>query len=270
MFAIGEFARLARVTVKALRHYDELGLLKPRRVDTATGYRYYSAEQLPRLNRILVLKDLGFSLPATASLLDAGISVEELRGILRLRLHEQETRVAAETARLRALEVLIENLAKETTAMDVLVKQSPEGWLVSCTGRVERYSAIGPLYAPVFRSLGARAAQALCVAIWHEDATSEDGILAEAGALLSEKVEAIPPAATRWLEAETVASYVHHGSFERLKSAYDGLLAWLERTDFAPSGPARELYLKIGANVRQDDESYVTEIQIPVRSNAAK
>ncbi len=62
MFKIGDFSKLSLVSVKTLRYYDELGLLKPARVDEFTGYRYYSASQMPRLNRILALKDLGLSL----------------------------------------------------------------------------------------------------------------------------------------------------------------------------------------------------------------
>lgn len=58
---IGEFSRLARVSVKVLRHYDRMGLLEPARTDDWTGYRYYSSEQLTRLNVILSLKELGFS-----------------------------------------------------------------------------------------------------------------------------------------------------------------------------------------------------------------
>jgi DNA-binding transcriptional MerR regulator len=70
MFKIGDFARIAQVTVKALRYYDELGLLRPAYVDAFSGYRYYAAGKLPRLNRILALKDMGFSLDEIARLLD--------------------------------------------------------------------------------------------------------------------------------------------------------------------------------------------------------
>ncbi|MDZ4875250.1 MAG: hypothetical protein CLLPBCKN_004646 [Chroococcidiopsis cubana SAG 39.79] len=62
MFKIGDFSKLSRVSIKALRLYDEMGLSKPIQVDQFTSYRYYCASQLPRLNRILALKDLGFSL----------------------------------------------------------------------------------------------------------------------------------------------------------------------------------------------------------------
>ena len=70
MFMIGEFAQIGRVTGRLLRYYDQLGLLTPEHTDRSTGYRYYSARQLPRLNRILALKALGFSLDKIATLLD--------------------------------------------------------------------------------------------------------------------------------------------------------------------------------------------------------
>ena len=69
MFRIGEFSRIARVTIDTLRHYDALGLLKPEKVDPFTGYRYYSAKQLQSLNRILALKEVGFSLEEIARIL---------------------------------------------------------------------------------------------------------------------------------------------------------------------------------------------------------
>jgi DNA-binding transcriptional MerR regulator len=76
MFKIGEFARLTQVSAKALRLYDEMGLLKPVRVDPFTDYRYYSADQLPRLHRIIALKDLGFSLEQVKPMLGGNISAE--------------------------------------------------------------------------------------------------------------------------------------------------------------------------------------------------
>ncbi len=62
MYKIGLFSKMNKVTIKALRYYDEIGLLKPALVDEFTGYRYYTAEQMPRLHRILMLKGIGFSI----------------------------------------------------------------------------------------------------------------------------------------------------------------------------------------------------------------
>src|SRR5262245_24704386 len=71
VFKIGDFSRIARVSCRLLRYYDEIGLLKPGSIERDTGYRYYSASQLPRLNRILVLKELGLSLEEIARVLDS-------------------------------------------------------------------------------------------------------------------------------------------------------------------------------------------------------
>src|SRR5262245_66460597 len=85
MIKIGEFSKLVQVPVATLRYYDQVGLLKPVEVDRFTGYRYYSASQLPRLHRILALKGLGFSLEQIGAVLDEGLTPEQIRGVLRLR-----------------------------------------------------------------------------------------------------------------------------------------------------------------------------------------
>ncbi len=81
MIKIGEFSRLAHVPVPTLRYYDQMGLLKPVEVDKFTGYRYYTVSQLPRLNRILSLKGLGFSLEQIGMALADGLTPEQMRGM---------------------------------------------------------------------------------------------------------------------------------------------------------------------------------------------
>src|SRR5215469_15236999 len=95
MFKIGEFSRLVQIPVPTLRFYDQVGLLKPVEVDRSSGYRYYSASQLPRVHRILALKGLGFSLEQIALVLAEGLSPEQMRGMLRLR-HAQISQQLAE------------------------------------------------------------------------------------------------------------------------------------------------------------------------------
>jgi DNA-binding transcriptional MerR regulator len=82
MFTIGDFARHGRVSVRMLRHYDATGLLRPDHVDPASGYRYYTAVQLARLNRITALKDLGCTLQQVQDIVDEKVSAEQLRGTL--------------------------------------------------------------------------------------------------------------------------------------------------------------------------------------------
>src|SRR5512134_1184105 len=110
MFKIGEFSRLSRVSVRMLRHYDQLGLLTPSQTDPFTGYRYYSAEQLPRLNRIIALRDLGFSLEQIAGMLDEDLSTDQLLGMLKLKRSEVEQQMQEEQARLARLEARIRQM----------------------------------------------------------------------------------------------------------------------------------------------------------------
>ncbi len=124
MFKIGEFSKLSRVTVKTLRYYDEIGLLKPAEVDRFTSYRYYSVSQLPRLNRILALKDLGLSLDQIGQLLKDDLSPEQIRGMLRLKQAEIRQQVQEEQARLARVEQRLRYIEQEDKMpnYDVVIK----------------------------------------------------------------------------------------------------------------------------------------------------
>src|SRR5215813_7359182 len=125
MFKIGDFSRLSRVSVRMLHHYDEIGLFKPLRVDEFTGYRYYAFEQLPRLNRILALKDLGFSLEQIAEMLDEELPAAQIRGMLRLRQAELQQQAQEIRERLARVEARLRQIEEEGKMPDqeVILKQ---------------------------------------------------------------------------------------------------------------------------------------------------
>src|SRR5918996_4173465 len=127
MIKIGDFARLSQVSVVTLRYYDEMDLLKPVKVDHFTGYRFYSADQLPCLNRILALKDLGFSLEQIKLMLTDGLTVEQLRGMLTMQRNEVEKRLADEHERLSRIEARLRQIELENKMpkYDVVVKTVP-------------------------------------------------------------------------------------------------------------------------------------------------
>src|SRR5262245_65092877 len=123
MFRIGEFSQIARVSGRLLRYYDSIGLLRPVRIDPVSGYRYYSAGQLPRLHSILALKELGLSLDQIARLVDADISAEALRGMLTLRKAQVEQAVEDDLRRLRQIEArLLFIEAADHGTFDIVVK----------------------------------------------------------------------------------------------------------------------------------------------------
>jgi len=126
MLKIGEFAQEAQVTIKTLRHYARLGLLKPVWTDRFTGYRYYTREQLTRLNRIMALKDLGFTLEQIGQVLQEELTLDELRGMLRLKHAELEQHIREEQARLARIEERLRRIEEADDLLLSLITQHKE------------------------------------------------------------------------------------------------------------------------------------------------
>src|SRR5262245_21439407 len=139
MFRIGEFAQIAQVSARQLRHYDQLGLLRPGHTDPRSGYRYYSIRQLPRLNSILALKDLGLTLEQIGPLLENEISSEELRGMLTMKRAQVEQSLRAEEFRLRHIESRIAQIDRQggIDGFDVIVKSVAAAPFLSVRGSFE-------------------------------------------------------------------------------------------------------------------------------------
>lgn len=265
MLKIGDFSTLTQVSVKTLRYYDEMGLLRPVHVDPSSGYRYYSATQLPRLHRILALKDFGFSLEEIGQALDSGVTPEQLRGMLMLREAEQQARVREEQDRLSRLRARLRLIEQEGLMIrDVVIKEIAPQWIASVRETIPNYPAVGKLYGELFGTLGPSAFGGITVALWHDQEYKERDVDAEAGVYLKQPVPAQGRVEVHELAAVTVASIIHQGAYNRLSEAYDAVLRWVETNGYRIAGPIRELYLKMSQPVRQDDESYVTEIQVPV------
>ncbi|GAC1668981.1 MAG: MerR family transcriptional regulator [Ktedonobacteraceae bacterium] len=271
MFKIGDFSRLSLVSVKALRYYDELGLLKPARVDNGTGYRYYSMSQLTRLNRILVMKDMGLSLEQIALLLDKEPTPDQIRGMLRLKQVELSQQMVEGQARLRRIEAWLQAFEKEAImpVYDVILKNVAPLRVASVRGVAPSMEQIGPTLDRLFDQVLGYVSQhgatyvGSAITLYHNIGLTELDISVEAcvsfeGSLRSSeqvKVEELPA-------VETMASVIHHGSFSTLNQAYSAIFAWIEANGYRVSGPNRELNLEYERG--GDQSKYVTEIQFPV------
>jgi len=262
---IGEFSALTQVSVKTLRYYDELGLIRPARIDSETGYRYYSASQLPRLHRILALKDLGFPLEKIAQALKDGVSSDALRGMLMLRQAEQEQRVREENDRLLRLNALLRLIDHEgLRAGEVVLKDLPPQEIASIRDVIASPRQIGELFARLYHALGPAAPQGLGIALWHDAEHKDQELDVEAGISIKQPIQAAAPIAVRELPAANVASIVHHGAFSRIGEAYLALLHWMDANEYRSAGPMRQVFHRVSMPASRDDESNVTEIQVPV------
>jgi len=124
MLKIGEFSRLSQVTIKTLHHYDELGLIKPVHIDPRTNYRYYDVEQLPRIHRIMALKEFGLSLEQIGIMLDEDLPTEQIRGMLRLKQAEIQQELREEQRQLAMVEFRLRMIDAEDNfpKLDVVMK----------------------------------------------------------------------------------------------------------------------------------------------------
>ncbi|MFN2202590.1 MAG: MerR family transcriptional regulator, partial [Caldilineaceae bacterium] len=144
MLKIGEFSKLAQVSVKTLRYYDELGLFKAEWVDRYSGYRYYSLDQLPRLNRILALRDLGFSLVQIERIIREDQDVVGLCRLMELRMTELEHEVQVQQERLNRVATRLKLIQEEGHAprYDVVSKELPSGLVAGIRDTVDGFAAI--------------------------------------------------------------------------------------------------------------------------------
>lgn len=294
MFKIAEFSRFTRVSVKMLRHYDELGLLKPILIDPENKYRYYSSEQLPRLNRIIALKDLGFRLEQIGKLLDENLSPDEIRGMFRMRQMEIEQNLQLEEARLAQVETRLRFLDQDFTHLkyDIVLRSLPslmvasirrkifdtvigsgsagdfewtvrefEGVVNDLEGYVSRYQARAG-YSPL--------------SICFDDEYSEKTTDIEIAIPITHPIPPAEQVNVREIpEVPLAACVIYTGGYERSEEAINALMIWIEANGYRSCGPMREVYLRFGAFMSKPQylpgefmadrkEFYVSEIQLPI------
>ena len=172
MYSIGMFSQICRVTPKTLRHYDEIGLLRPARIDRFTGYRYYTTGQLPRMNQIQSLRQMGFSLTEIIALLDGGAEPETIRALLELKRGELAARIREDGQRLR----LVENILRKGTLMmenyNVTIKELPEVIVAYLRTVIQSYDDLFHLMpevlGPEMERLGCKCAEPeYCFNVYH-------------------------------------------------------------------------------------------------------
>ncbi|MET7621683.1 MerR family transcriptional regulator [Streptomyces sp. NPDC005408] len=271
MFTIGDFARHGRVSARMLRHYDAIGLLRPERTDPFSGYRYYAAAQLAQLNRIIALKDLGFTLQQVQEILEGKVSTEELRGMLSLRRAELEAAMAEAAARLSQVEARLRSIESEgrMPTEDVIIKSIPTVRVAELTAVAAGYGpehigpVISPLYEELFRRVEAAGVTPTGPGIaYYEDAPGGDGaILVHAGVTVAAGPQPGYDFEIVDLPAvERAATIVHRGPMDAVMPTAQNLARWIDAGGHRSAGYAREVSLECPA----DRENWVTELQEPL------
>lgn len=273
MFQIGEFSRIARVTARQLRHYEALGLFKPARIDPETGYRYYSALQLPRLNRILVLKDLGLTLDQIVRLADKDISLEEIRGMLTMKKAQIEQTMRDELSRVISIEERLRQIEENGAfnGEDVMLKAVPAQQLLSIRQVMPSIHDGFALMYELNRLLPSRAGKSVLgnfAILFHADGFDTENVDVEMGFLLEHESHGTftfsegRTLTRRTVPAvETMATLVCVGISNHI-SCYGRLGTWIEKNNFQLAGPAWEVFIEPLQPGKEDEA--VIEVRLPV------
>jgi DNA-binding transcriptional MerR regulator len=270
MVSIGEFARLGGVSVRTLRHYDEIGLLRPASVDPETGYRCYAPAQLGQLNRIIALKELGLSLTQSRQLV-TGITAEELRGMLVLRRAQLEQELEEHRNQLLEVEARLGYIEREGTmpADDVTVKKIPAMGVVAIAGTAPAFGAanVVPVVNRSRLQFDELAIPELVKVtgpfmIFYEH---DEGEITVYLALPVAEPPAELPAPAQYLElpeVEVVAAVRSGRAASIFPMVYQDLFRWAEVHGFQAHAPGREIWVNEVDDLAEIEQQ-VFEVQLP-------
>lgn len=277
MFTTGEFARLAQVSKRLLRYYDGIALFKPNNIDSTSGYRYYSAEQMSQLNRILALKDLGFSLDQVRQTIDNNITTDELQGMLLLKKTEIEQQMRAELGRVRKIESRLQSIRNDESNLpsNVIIKQIPTQSVLSLRQIVDNFETGMELYLQMQATMPKYLRECFFFCICHSEHIAETDLDMELGIIVPKPSE-ISLTLSNGLHlkhrelkgSEMMATTIVKGALETIHLGYAAITKWLGTNDYRLAGIPRELLLQFPKTLSGED--LITEIQIPVKAVSTK
>lgn len=271
IYKIGDFSRLCRVTVRTLRYYDEIGLLKPVKVDQFTGYRYYSIDQLPKLNRIVMLKGIGLSLDDISGLLHNGMPVDHIRQLMQVKYSEIQERLNQDTRRLRQVEVWLDKIHREgimPADPGIHQEEIPELRIIS-KREIGTYEETpdrlleelrNQLHRPENREIVTVTGPVMMLS--HDEEYKEKDADIEMAIPISGEISVnVPSIKVKTLPGCRVISAIHRGSYYNIDKIYAQIFEYAGEHGLKLVIPLRELYLNRPGEVPEDE--LLTVIHFP-------
>ncbi len=270
MLRIGYFSKLSRISIRMLRHYDEIGLLMPKTIDDSTGYRYYGEDQLPVAGRITALKDMGFSLSAIGEILKSYDNPQLLAEFLKIKQVEITAESEELSHRLLLLDTAIKRLRRDDTAMsyNVIVKTMPERYVASVRKVIPAYNYEGMLWGIMMTetaSLGMQIAENCnSLAIFHDDGYKESDVDVEVQMTVKGIYKNTENVVFKTEPAVEIASATYRGSYDQLTVVNHAVADWVQDNGYEFDGMMFCIY-HVSPNQTQNPDEYVTEVCYAVK-----
>ena len=270
MLKIGDFSKLSRISIRMLRHYDELGLLVPKSTDDFTGYRYYAEEQLTAAGRIVALRDMGFGLAAIGEILNSYDNPQALAKFLVVKQAEMQTEAEAVNHRLLLLDTAINRLRKDETAMNynVTVKTMPERYVASVRKIIPAYDQEGMLWNLMMTETAPQKMQipenCCSLAMFHDDGFKESDVDVEVQMTVKGRYQNTENVVFKTVPAVEIASATYKGSYEQLTAVNQAVAAWVKDNGYEFNDMMFCIY-HVSPAQTQDPDEYVTEVCYAVK-----
>lgn len=271
MLKIGVFSRLSRISIRMLRHYDEVGLLKPAQIDPWTGYRYYEERQLETANQITSLRDMGFGIAAIGSLLSSSPAQWEQALLLqRAALSQQQQELKQQINRL---ESALSRLRKESImSYEVICKTLPERYVASVRDILPSYHYEGRLWHILMqetKSLHMQIAHPdYSIGVYHDTDHREQDVDVEIQIAVQGQYPDTEHVHFYTVPPIRIASATYTGSYEQVPEVNTAVAAWMNAHGYELDGPMFSIYHVSPEQTRNPDE-LVTEACYPIRAKEA-
>lgn len=265
---IGEFSQLMQVTVKTLRHYEQIGILKPCEVDQWTGYRYYKLDQMQQLQSIRYLKDVGFSLEEIRELMENNSLVPGIEQ-LESKIHACEEELKILLARRERLHQMVDSQRKLNSMDKISIQELPEIIVASHRETIPNYEAVGPMcvnvIGPEMQRLGCKCPPpGYCFTIEHNKEYSPTDIDIEYCEQVEEMGTDSEIIQFKKLDAvKSALCYKHYGPYDRFYQSYTEVFKYIEKEGYRIAGNPRCCYVD-GIWNQEDPEKWLSIIQVPV------
>lgn len=262
LYRIGMFSKMNQVTIKTLRYYDEVGLLRPRFIDPDNGYRYYSSSQLEPLHRLLALRRIGYSIEEIKQVQDG----ESEQRILQRKKQQLMKEISDRMSMLSQIEGYLQ---QDEENYHMVVKKLPEVIVASTRKVIPDFEALFSM-AP---DMGAAMEKAGCVCavpdycfnIYHDNEYREENIDIEVCEAVTEMQEDVGELKFRCFdEVPEAVCTMHKGSYTTIPKAYGAAIKYAEDNGYEIIDSVRESYID-GLWNKDSEEDWLTEIQIPVK-----
>ena len=266
MLKIGDFSKLSRISIRMLRHYDEMGLLKPAETDNFTGYRYYREDQLFLAARITALKDMGFALADIVRILEIYEDKEQFERFLIARQKELAEQAKETEYKLMLLDTARRRLRKEQTmSFDVTVKTIPERYAATVQTVIPHYEDEGMAWGLMGECREPLIPDDPCYAIaqFLDDEYKEENVNVLVSMAVKGKYTDTEHVKFQTLPAVKVASCIVKGSYDQMGEAMATVASWIRDNGYEMKGPMFNIY-HVGPAQTQNPEDFVTEVCFPI------